>query len=486
MSQPVIIGAGAAGLTAAVCLAPQPVILLCNGPLGANAASGWAQGGFAAAIGSDDSALLHTVDTLAAGAGLCDADVAARITSAGPWVIKKLLEYGANFERASNGAIALGLEAAHSRRRIVHAHDATGAEVMRVLINAVRAAPHITIIEQAKLSGLSVHDNALQAIQAETPQGPVQIQTSFAVMATGGIGGLFAQTTNPLSATGTGLALAARAGADLRDMEFVQFHPTAFASGLDPMPLISEALRGEGAIFVNDSGLPFMNGNDLAARDIVARAVAKQIGQGSEVFLDARNVPPEKFPAIFASCQANGINPRTQPIPVRPAAHYHMGGIAVNADCESSIHGLFACGEVASTGLHGANRLASNSLLEAMATARTAAEAIAGRTTPKPKTASSLPHEKRTASHLQEVRKICTEYLGISRHAESLGLAIQNLAPLAGQSDAALVALLIAHAALNRQESRGAHYRTDFPQTNQLATSSLMNLSDISTIGLAA
>jgi L-aspartate oxidase len=486
MSQPVIIGAGAAGLTAALCLAPQPVIVLCNGPLGANAASGWAQGGIAAAIGSDDSALLHTEDTLAAGAGLCNAEIVARITGAGPWVIEKLLEHGAKFERAADGAIALGLEAVHSRRRIVHAHDATGAEVMRVLINAVRAAPHITVIEQASLTGLAVHDNALQAIHAETPQGSLHIKTAFAVLATGGIGGLFAQTTNPLSATGTGLALAARAGADLRDMEFVQFHPTAFASGLDPMPLISEALRGEGAIFVNDAGLPFMNGNDLAARDIVARAVAKQLGQGSEVFLDTRNVPPEKFPAIFASCQANGINPRTQPIPVRPAAHYHMGGIAVNADCESSIHGLFACGEVASTGLHGANRLASNSLLEAIATGRTAAETISGYTAPKTKTALSLQHAKRAVSHLQEIRKICTENLGISRHAERMETAIQKLTPLAAQSDAALVALLIAHAALNRQESRGAHYRTDFPQTNRLATSSLINLSDLSTIGLAA
>jgi L-aspartate oxidase len=486
MNQPVIIGAGAAGLTAALCLAPQPVTLLCNGLLGANAASGWAQGGIATAIGNDDSALLHTEDTLAAGAGLCDSEIVARITGAGPWVIEKLVEYGAKFERAADGAIALGLEAAHSRRRIVHAHDATGAEVMRVLINAVRAASHITVIEQASLTGLAVHDNALQAIHAETPQGSLHIKTAFAVMATGGIGGLFAQTTNPLSATGTGLALAARAGAELRDMEFVQFHPTAFASGVDPMPLISEALRGEGAILVNASGLAFMSGNDLAARDIVARTVAKQLGQSSEVFLDARNVPPEKFPAIFASCQANGIDPRTQPIPVRPAAHYHMGGIAVNADCESSIHGLFACGEVASTGLHGANRLASNSLLEAMATGRAAAEAIAGRTAPKTTTALSLQHTKHTDSHLQEIRKICTENLGISRHATPLETAIQKLAPLAGQSDAALVALLIAHAALNRQESRGAHYRTDFPQTNESAISSIINLSDISTIGLAA
>ena len=481
---PVIIGGGAAGLMAALCLAPRPVVLLCGGTLGFETASGWAQGGIAAAVGPDDDFALHTQDTLSAGAGLCDAAVVRRIIEAGPWAIDFLTRLGADFGRHANGALALGLEAAHSRRRIVHAKDATGAEVMRVLINAVRAAEHITVREHAQATELAVRGNKICAVHAATPTGALSLATSCAVLATGGIGGLFAHTTNPLGATGTGLALAARAGADLRDMEFVQFHPTALSCGLDPMPLVSEAVRGEGAVFIDNAGTRFMNGGDLAARDIVARAVAAKYAENNSVFLDARRVPPEKFPGIFATCRAQGIDPATQPVPVRPAAHYHMGGIAVNADCESSVAGLFACGEAAATGLHGANRLASNSLLEAMVTGRIVAQAVSGRTA---EATNAPPPTRQAPRHAPVVREICSQSLGIYRNAPELAAAVARLRPLAAQSDAALVALLMAQSALRRRESRGAHTRADFPHTDAAqATSSTINLSSLTDTGLNA
>jgi L-aspartate oxidase len=483
-ASPVIIGAGAAGLMAALCMAPRPVVLLCGGALGVETASGWAQGGVAAAVGPDDDFTLHTHDTLSAGAGLCDPAVVRRIIEAGPWAIEYLTRLGADFGRDDAGALALGLEAAHSRRRIVHAKDATGAEVMRVLINAVRAAEHITVLEHTTATGLVVRDNRVCAVHAAGPGGPLSLATACAIIATGGVGGLFAHTTNPLGATGTGLALAARAGADLRDMEFVQFHPTALACGLDPMPLVSEAVRGEGAVFIDSAGTRFMNGGDLAARDIVARAVAEKYAEGESVFLDARRVPPEKFPGIFVTCRAQGIDPATRPIPVRPAAHYHMGGIAVNADCESSVAGLFACGEAAATGLHGANRLASNSLLEAMVTGRIVAQAVSGRAA---EAREAPPPARQAPQPAPDVREICSQGLGIYRDAPGLEAAVARLRPLAARSDAALVALLMAQSALRRCESRGAHTRADFPNTDAAqATSSSINLSSLTDTGLNA
>jgi L-aspartate oxidase len=459
----VIVGGGAAGLMAALCLAPRQVWLLCGGKLGGGAASGWAQGGIAAAIGADDSVALHVADTIAAGAGLCDPAAVERIISDGPWAIEKLLSLGAKFDDE------LGLEAAHRRRRIVHAKDTTGAEIMRVLTAAVRQSPGIRIMENAVATGLAVADHVVCGVQFRDSRGEHVVPAAAVILATGGVGGLFADTTNPLGAVGTGLALAARAGAKLRDMEFVQFHPTALACGLDPMPLISEALRGEGAVFVDQAGTAFMNGGDLAARDIVARAVAAKYQAGEQVFLDAQAVPPAAFPGVFALCRANGIDPARTPIPVRPAAHYHMGGIAVDARCESSVTGLFACGEVACTGLHGANRLASNSLLEAMITGRDAAAAIANRDVrlkPLPRLVAKPAED---ASVLAQVRQICGEHVGIVRDARGLQRAIARLDVLANGSDCALVARLMAEAALRRKESRGAHLRSDFPAVEKIA-----------------
>ncbi len=475
MNSAVIVGGGAAGLTAALCMAPQPVTLLCAGALGTATASGWAQGGIAAAVGGDDSAALHAADTIAAGAGLCDSQAVARILQHAPWAIAFLARHGAEFA-SCHGRLELGLEAAHGRRRIVHAADATGAEVMRVLIEAVRRTPSITMIENARLQQLVVRDNAVQGLHAVTRKSLFSIATSSVILATGGLGGLFEHTTNPLGATGSGLVIAARAGAVLRDIEFVQFHPTALACGKDPMPLISEAVRGEGAVFVDEHGKAFMQGGDLAARDIVARIVAAKYFAGGQVFLDARNVPPHKFPGMFGVCEASSIDPRTQPIPVRPAAHYHMGGIAVDAKCESSVRGLFAIGEAASTGLHGGNRLASNSVLEALITGRLAAEACAGRLARDLPQPAPAQHAKRS-DMLPKIRKICGEHLGILRDAQGLLAAIEQLQPLTERSDAALLAFMMAQAAYQRQESRGAHFRSDFPA---LAAAALHSSFDIS------
>jgi len=480
---PVIVGAGAAGLMAALFLAPRPVTLLCAGAFGTGTASGWAQGGIAAAIGEDDSPALHAADTIAAGGGLCDAQAVARIIEQAPWAIGYLRELGARFGEAGDGRLQLGLEAAHQRRRIVHAADATGAEIMRVLQQAVRRTPSITVIEHAKVEELAVRDGLVCGLHANTRHGRLSIATSQVILATGGAGGLFADTTNPLGAIGSGVALAVRAGATLRDMEFMQFHPTALGCGLDPMPLVSEAVRGEGAVFVDAAFNPFMQGGDLAARDVVARAVAAKMAAGSAVFLDARRVPADKFPKMFAACKAYNIDPARDPVPVRPAAHYHMGGIAVDASCESNIRGLFACGEVASTGLHGANRLASNSLLEAMVSGRIAAQACAGREifgAPMP----AMQKRVDESPALPMIRKICTEYLGISRNAQGLTAAMTRLAPLAATSDAAVVAWLMARAAWQRRESRGAHFRTDFPQAEAAFAHS--QFSEISSMSLAA
>ncbi len=471
--RPVVVGAGIAGLMTALALAPEPVVVLAKAPLGDEAASAWAQGGIAAALGDDDAPCDHAADTLAAGDGLCDPAAVERTTGAAHRAIAELVRRGVAFDRDGEGRFMLGLEAAHSRRRIVHAGgDRTGREIMRALIAAARRTPTITVLEAIEARRLVVADGAIAGVLAAGRAGPLLLPTSRVVMATGGIGGLYRHTTNPRGAIGQGLALAARAGARLADLEFVQFHPTALDAGLDPMPLISEAVRGEGAVLVDETGERFMAGHaqaELAPRDIVARAVWRRLAEGHRVFLDARAALgrrfAERFPGIAALCRAAGIDPAAQPIPVRPAAHYHMGGIAVDGAGRSSVAGLWACGEVAATGLHGANRLASNSLLDAALSARWVAEDVAG--TIARRTQAAFPRAVPPAADPGPLRQIMSEKVGVLRDAAGLRAAIEALHPLAAgdgpAADPAAVGLGIATAALLRRESRGSHCRSDFP-----------------------
>lgn len=472
--QPVVIGAGIAGLMVALALAPDPVIVISKSALGADAATGAAQGGIAASLADDDDVELHIADTIAAGAGLCDEAAVRPIVTRAPAAIEALSQLGVAFDRKPDGTFALGLEAAHSRRRIVHVRgDQTGREILRALVIAARATPSITVLEATEARHIAVEQGTVAGITVVGPSGSIAIPTARVVIATGGIGGLFADTTNPSGSFGHGLTLAARAGAELADLEFIQFHPTALDCGLTPMPLVSEVVRGEGAILVNETGHRFMQavpGQELAPRDVVARAAWRQLAHGHRVFLDARaafgSSFAHRFPTIAAKCAEAGINPATQLIPVRPATHYHMGGIAVDAEGRSSIRGLWACGECASTGLHGANRLASNSLMEAAVLAPIVAESV--RTAPTRRILSrAMSAQESSAPDSALVRPVMSQAAGIIRDELSLRHAIQNLLPLAlsqgPASDPALVALMITVAAWQRRETRGAHYREDFP-----------------------
>ena len=473
-----IIGSGLAGLAVALSLAPNPVILLSRNNLGIGTSSELAQGGIAAAVGEDDAPGLHARDTLAAGDGLCDPAIVKLITEAGPEAIAQLVAWGVAFDRDKAGKLKRGLEGAHGRRRIVHAHgDGTGATIVKALTARARNTPSIRFLENVEVVGLMAEKGCVVGVRyrADSEQ---EIIADNVVLATGGAGALWQHTTNPMGSWGHGLALAARAGAALRDLEFMQFHPTAMDVGLDPMPLASEALRGEGAVLVNDRGARFManvEGGDLAPRDIVARAIWAQIQAGRKTFLDARGIESfaERFPTIHELALAAGIEPQSQRIPICPAAHYHMGGVAVDADGRTSIAGLWACGEVAATGLHGANRLASNSLLEAVVMGKRVARGIRDSGfgiwekifSTKPSAfnlqkSKNLNPESRILN--PNIRALMAEHVGVLRDATGLNKAIAALTPMAQESDMALVALRIAEAALARKESIGAHWRVDF------------------------
>lgn len=470
----IVVGAGVAGLATALRLAPRPVTLITAAPLGAGTATGWAQGGIAAAMAADDAPSLHADDTLAAGAGLTEPDVALRVAEAGPGVIDWLVALGTGFDREADGALALGLEAAHSRRRIVRARgDSTGRAVLDALVRAAQATPSIEILV-AGLHGLMQDaDGRVCGVVCERDGVAFRLPARAVVLATGGVGALYASTTNPRGALGRGLLAAARAGAALRDLEFVQFHPTAIAAGRDPMPLATEALRGEGARLIDEFGAPVMagiEGGDLAPRDVVARGIFQALGRGRTVSLDTRGRlgarMSQRFPTVATLCAEAGIDPAVQAIPVRPAAHYHMGGILVDEVGRSTVPGLWACGEVSSTGLHGANRLASNSLLEALAFAPRIAESIGDAPTlasmdrPVP-----LPEIRpEDAAVLSDIRGIMERDVGVVRDEAGLLQAVAHLTDLSERgSDAAATGLMIARAALDRRESRGAHWRSDYP-----------------------
>ncbi|HVT61602.1 MAG TPA: L-aspartate oxidase [Thermoanaerobaculia bacterium] len=508
-----VVGAGAAGLTAALSCAPRSVTLLTKARLGGEGGGGataWAQGGVASAVGDDDTPALHAADTLAAGAGLNDARIVGLLTSEGPARVRALLELGARFDRDGAGRLRLGREAAHSRRRILHAHgDATGAEIVRTLIAAVRRTPSIRVVDDVFALDLAVEQGRVAGVVALDRAGRRWLHGAGAVvLATGGPGQLFLHTTNPPEATGDGLAMAARAGARLVDLEFVQFHPTALAvagGAGEPMPLLTEALRGEGALLLDERGVRFMASEhpsgELAPRDVVARAIWRRLSEGRKVFLDASAALgdrfPERFPTVYALCRRHGLDPRREPIPVAPAAHYHMGGVAVDARGRTSLPGLWACGEVAATGAHGANRLASNSLLEALVFGDRVASDLRGALDgaegadaawceprlcrppgeEEPESPQPSPDHPAATAALA-LRRLMWERVGVVRDGAALETALNELEGMAGRAAAPesistweagearnllAVGRLVAAAALARRESRGAHFRSDFP-----------------------
>ncbi|MFS2151876.1 L-aspartate oxidase [Rhizobium sp. Rhizsp42] len=476
--RPVIVGSGLAGLIAALTLSPEPCVLVTRAHLGAESSSGWAQGGIAACMGADDSVDLHLADTLAAGDGLCDAAAAAEIIAEASSVIGALQRLGVSFDQDGNGSLALGLEAAHSRRRVVHAGgDGSGAAIIAALTKAVLADPAITVIEGVDARGILTTDGVVSGLLCASSRGGMVLPSSRILLATGGIGGLYEATTNPAGNFGQGIALAARAGAVLADMEFVQFHPTALDGNRRPLVLISEAVRGEGAVLINERGERFMRhvaGAELAPRDVVARAISAEIARGGRVFLDARRAIgarfASRFPTIHAACRSAGTDPAEQPIPVRPAAHYHMGGVATDRAGRSTVAGLWVAGEAASTGLHGANRLASNSLLEAAVMGMRAANDM--RSESMSVLLGKIPTVPGTPA-TTAVRPTVSRQLGVLRGAVGIHQAIEELLPMAEGNDIAanpaIVALMIAVSASLRTESRGAHARTDYPLKHAVA-----------------
>ena len=498
-----IIGGGLAGLFCALKLAPRPVTLVATAPLGEGASSAWAQGGIAAALSEGDSAEKHAADTLIAGAGIADPDIVLGMVREAGERVYDLVSYGVPFDRDLEGRLMQSREAAHSERRIVRVRgDMAGRAIMQALVAAVRETPSIHVVETMTAEELVVHDGRVVGAIARHRDGRAETFPAGAVvLATGGIGQLYRVTTNPREARGLGMAIAARAGAIIADAEFVQFHPTAIDIGRDPAPLATEALRGEGAVLINRAGERFMAklhpDGELAPRDIVARGVFAEINAGRGAYLDARAAIgrefPDRFPTVYAACKEAGIDPVADPIPIAPAEHYHMGGVWTDARGRTSLDGLWAAGEVASTGVHGANRLASNSLLEAVVfAARIAADlaacpdlALDSAAMAKLRGAPVASAEPLAEEGLvAELRAAMADDVGVLRDAQGLARAIATIGRIERAAktrlvaDMALSARLVATTALLRRESRGAHARTDFPQTEAIGRRSQITLAE--------
>jgi L-aspartate oxidase len=498
----VVVGSGIAGLTAALraraALAADRgrVLLVTKDHLSAGSTR-WAQGGIAAALGPGDSPDQHLADTMAAGAGLCDEDAVRVLVDEGPDAVRELIGLGTRFDTAVDGDLALTREGGHRRDRIAHAGgDATGAEIQRALVAAVHAAPDIEVIEHALvLDLLLAGDGAVAGVTLHVMgegqrDGVGAVRCRAVVLASGGMGQVYSATTNPAVSTGDGVAMALRAGAVLRDLEFVQFHPTVLwlgAGARGQQPLVSEAVRGEGAVLVDDAGTRFMRGvhelADLAPRDVVAKAIMRRMRETGRphMWLDARHFGEEKwrrrFPTILASCREHGIDPVHELVPVAPACHYASGGVAVDLHGRTTVPGLYACGEVACSGVHGANRLASNSLLEGLVYARRIADELA-RALPEDRDPGPADRPPGLVGEAvaPPVQQTMTEHAGVLRTADGLEHAAKTLAGLAVDADGepcteaweatnlVTVAQALVAAAHTREETRGSHWRDDHPE----------------------
>ncbi len=504
----VVVGSGVAGVTTVLAIRralPTARILLATKSVLDDGSTRWAQGGVAAALGPGDSPEDHLQDTLTAGAGICDVRAVRALVTDGPGAVRRLIELGAQFDREPSGPLALTREGGHLRRRIAHAGgDATGAEISRALLVALAVAgqsAELEVIEHAlaidllrtadgRTAGITLH-----VLGEGQTDGVGAVHASAVVLATGGFGQVYSATTNPPVSTGDGLALAMRAGAEAADLEFVQFHPTVLWLGpgsLGRQPLISEAVRGEGAVLVDAAGRRFMAGQhplaDLGPRDVVAKAIMREmIASGTDhVYLDGRHLGAaeweHRFPTILASCRELGIDPVTDLIPVVPAAHYASGGIRTDLHGRTSVPGLYACGEVACTGVHGANRLASNSLLEGLVFAERIA-AVLGRGLPPPAvavTTGSATSEGQTGlldpAIVRPLQELMSANAGVLRSGTGLAATEAGLADLCLQenykpdadawqaTNLHLVASALVEGALAREETRGSHWREDFPE----------------------
>lgn len=483
----VILGGGLAGLFCALRLAPRPVTILATAPIGEGASSAWAQGGIAAAMAPGDTAEKHVADTLAAGAGIVDENIARLMAGDAAARVHDLLEYGVPFDHDLEGHLKMSREAAHSERRVVHVRgDMAGAAIMAALVEAVHRTPSIRVLDGFIGERLEMDGRRVVGVIARPRAGgdPILFPTRAVILATGGIGHLYAVTTNPPESEGTGLGMAARAGAVVADPEFVQFHPTALNVGRDPAPLATEALRGEGAILINNAGERFMLKvhplADLAPRDIVARAIHNEVASGRGAFLDCREAIGEKFaeefPTVYRYCRQTGIDPAKEPIPIAPAEHFHMGGLLTDADGRTTLDGLWACGETSSTGAHGANRLASNSLLEAIVfAARVAADVKAHLPSPESMQPVALKNGGAALPDPADVdllRRTMATDVGVVRDRAALVHALDVINRLEAKTrsqrflNMLATAKLITASALVRTESRGGHYRSDFPESD--------------------